>query len=161
MKNKTEYTPSEALQCLDDVSRNAFYNDMQSGNISYEKKQWGKKERRFIAGAELARFYAGKFHPERLEGMLQDIPEKQPATLQDDIKTRLENNSLQPVVDILKEQLKNRDSLIEDLSGKLDKAYDTIHRQTLLLTDNRPEKPIERRKRFFDTLLSKKWLLRS
>ena len=154
-ENKTKYTPTEALKLLRDVSKNSLYNDMNNGVITYTTEKWGKKERRYIDGSELTRAYGEKFFPSGQPETSAKNKTGQPETLQKQSKSSSENNLMQDVVEILREELEKKDKIIEDLSKKLDNAYDTVNRQTLLIEDKRENKPVERKKGFWYTFLGK------
>lgn len=57
--------------------------------------------------------------------------------------------------EIYRSQLREKDTTIEDYRIRLTKAEDVISRQTLLLADMRPEKPVEKRKGILAGLLRK------
>lgn len=161
-RNKTDYTPTEALKCLIEVSKNALYNDMKDGTISFKEEKWGKKTRRVIQGVELARVYGSQFKPQNTTETSQENEVKQVETLHEGVKTSTENNVLLRELDILREQLKSKTELLDevkksrdDLSQKLDVVQETLQSQTRLLEDHRtkelenpPEKPAEPPKRF-------------
>lgn len=156
-QNKAEYSPSEALEHLEGVSKNALYNDMNNGVLSYTDKKWGKKTRRIIQGAELVRVYQNKFKIQNNIETSQENTIKRPDTLQENTKTSYENKILQQEIDLLKQQLESKSDLLEevkksrdDLSMKLDKAQETLQSQTFLLEHHQKstQKPVEPPKRF-------------
>lgn len=156
-KNKANYTPTQALECLQGISKNAFYNDMKNGALSYHEEPWGKKTRRYIEGAELARVYGKKFKPQRLDETLQDVPQKQDATLQQNIKTPPENTNLQVEVDFLKEQLTDKKQTIDDLRKDRDEWKEQAKRLALTYQPNAQatEKPAEGKESFLASQGSK------
>ena len=79
-KNKTKYSPTEALKYLDSISKNALYDAMNNGRISYTEEPWGKRKRRVIDGSELARYYKGSFKPQNDNGSTHSNDPKQPQT---------------------------------------------------------------------------------
>lgn len=144
-ENKTEYTPTEALKCLDGISKNALYNDMK-GNLSFTEKDWGKRKQRIIQGAELARVYGDKFKPLNNTGTTQENETGQPKTTQQDKKTAHVNNTLQVEVEVLREKVKfrdqtisDKDELITDLKQERDEWKDQA--KTLLLKG--PDLPVQ------------------
>lgn len=146
-KNNTKYTPTEALECLQNISKNTFYNDMKNGSISYIKEPWGKKTRRYVEGSELARFYGESFVPQRLPSTSQNIETGRPTTLQENIKTYPENNILQTEVKFLKEQLEDKKQIITDLRDERNDWKKQA--QTLLLqspSSKTEETPLEQQK---------------
>lgn len=175
-ENKAVYTPSEALKYLHDVSKNALYEDMNNGVLSYSTEPWGKKTRRLIQGVELARVYGEKFNPANNIETSSENESGQHETSQETQKTSNETNVLQVEVEVLRERLKDKEAIIadkdkllekaemreKDLSNKLDNMQKNLERQTYLLEDTRnrtgeeaSQKPIETRKGFWATLLGK------
>lgn len=145
-ENKTEYTPTEALECLENISRNSLYKDMKDGSISYETRPWGKRKQRFIQGSELARFYGSAFKPENENGSTQENETGQPVTTPQDKKTTQENNTLQVEVKVLRERINDKDQIIEDLKNDkedLKKERDSWQKQAETLLIAAPQKPTQ------------------
>lgn len=163
-ENKTEFTPSEALEFLDGVSKNSFYDDMNNGIVSYVERDWGKRKRRYIQGSELVRVYGSKFNFLNNNPCLNDHPEKQSTTTQNDKEKQDEIALLRQKIEFLEEKIEDRESQLTEskerenkLQDRLDKLTDTLSKQTLILEDMRQkpsEKPVEKRKGFFGRLVS-------
>jgi len=161
-KNKHDFTPTEALELLEGISKNTLYNDMNNGKLSYEERDWGNKKRRYIQGAELARVYGKSFTPQRLNKTYQ----KQDSTLPNEskipVETQLLNQKLEFMntqIEILQRQIteanereKKAEQRETSLQTRIDKLTDALSKQTLLLEDMRQKsdkpKKAEPRKKF-------------
>lgn len=104
-KNKTKYSPTEALKYLDSISKNALYDAMNNGSISYTEEPWGKRKRRIIDGSELARYYKELFKPQNDNGSTHPNNLKQSQTRINDTGTTLNTNILEQKIAHLNERL--------------------------------------------------------
>ncbi len=138
-ENATEYTPTQALKCLDNISKNALYNDMKDGTLSYDERPKGKRTQRIIQGAELARVYGDQFKPLNTNSTSHENTTGRTETSHENTKTLHENNTLQVEVEVLRERIKDKDEIIEDLREDRDEWKDQAKK--LLL--QAPEKPIQ------------------
>lgn len=131
-------------------SKSTISKYLKEGKLSYvEKTDDGYK----IDPAELFRVFDKSEHKE------QSI--EQSRTHDEHSK----NKVLEKEIELLREQLKGKESENEKLWEKLDNAEkridkltDTISQQTILLTDQRerpPQKPVESPKGFWATILGK------
>ena len=124
---------------------------LNNGEISYENERWGKKERKIIDGSELARVFGSDFQPKETKETTQGNKSKQAETKE----TTIEDSLLKQQVTFLEEkvsdrekQLEEKNTLITNLSGKLDKAQVTIERQTYLLEYKQKSQPGEKAESF-------------
>lgn len=139
-KNKSIYTPSEAIRAVKGVTRKRLYEMMNNGDISYSKEEWGKKKRRVIDASELARVFPDSFKVGETTETKGNDNKKQPETTE----TGIENKLLEQKVEFLSQRLDDKEKqiqekteLVSNLSSKLDKAQETIERQTYLIEDQR------------------------
>lgn len=146
-KDKAEYTPTEALKCLDGIYKNAFYKDMENGRVSYDERPWGKKKRRYIQGAELARAYQDKFKPQRFEDTYPQNKMGHTHTPPENIKTTHKNIDLEVEVIVLRKELelKNTEiSFFKNSANNFEKDRDEWRTQAQTLLLQKPDSNIEK-----------------
>lgn len=141
-KNKTKYSPTDALKLLEGVSKNSLYDDMKNGNISYTEEPWGKRKRRIIDGAELTRYYGDKFNPANIQRSTQSNNLKQP-------QTRLNGTETTLKIKLLEQDNNNLNERLEEAQKERDDWKKQA--QTLLL---RPPESQNKQKGFFSKLFS-------
>ena len=135
-------------------SKSTISKYLKDGKLSYvEKTDDGYK----IDPSELFRVF------DKSEQEEQQI--EQTRTTVEHINEHPSHTAMEKEIEMLRERLTDKESENEKLWEKLDNAEqridkltDTISKQTILLTDQRqkpPEKPVQRPKGFFATLLRK------
>lgn len=111
------------------VARSTLYRDIKEGKVSVGKDGKGKP---FIDVCELERVY-GKV---TVSDMSEDVPIGHVATVEKDSK----DSVLQREIELLRERLADKDSVIDDLRRRLDSEAEERRRLTMLLT-YQPEPP--------------------
>ena len=104
------YTPTEALKVLKGINRKKLYNLMNDGTVSY----LAEDNRRILEGAELARVFGDKYFPD-------GVPPEEPttdSTSKKTLETSLHNQMLQQKIEMLENQLADKNSVIEDLRNE-------------------------------------------
>lgn len=144
-KNKTKYSPTEALKHLESISKNSLYDAMNNGNISYTEEPWGKRKRRIIDGSELARYYKESFKPQNDNGSTHSNNLKQPQTRINDTGTTLNT-------DILEQKIAHLNERLEEVQQQRDSWEKQA--QTLLLQSSTGSKQgiVERKQSLFSRI---------
>ena len=148
-----KYNPTEALKLLSGITRKRLYEMMSNGELSYNTEN----NKRLIDGSELARVFGNKFKPDRNKKTFQDTEKKQNDTFEIQ-KIQLENARISAELDAAKRTIEELKADKEDYKIRLDMAQSIIEKQTYLITDIRkksPQKPVERPKGFWATILGK------
>lgn len=147
----TKYTASEAIEAVEGMTRNRFYEMIERGNISYDTEPWGKKERKIFDASELARVFGGKFkidNPRQTTETNNQDNSKQHKTTETILENKLleqENKFLLEQVSGQKQQLHELRTERDNWKEQADKLTETVTRQTYLLEHHtkQPEKPLE------------------
>ena len=139
-ENKSKYTPSEAIRAIEGMTRKRLYEMMKSGDISFDTEKWGNKKRRIIDGSELARVFPHSFKFNETTETKKSDRKKQSETTKIDIENKLLEQKVQFLSEKIEDrekQIKEKAEYIDNISNKLDKAQETIERQTFLIEDQR------------------------
>ena len=137
---------------------------MNNGELSYDTEAYGNSTRRVIDGSELARVF-GKDFKINVKTETNDTVSKNETKHIETQETVFKNSLLEKEIQFLNEKikfletnLKNSEERETNLSKKLDKAQETLHSQTLILSDMRhksTQEAAEKPKGFFGRLLAK------
>ena len=144
-----KYTPTDALKMLTGVTRKRLYEAMKNGELSYTTKDKG----RLIDASELARVFSDNFTIQETQetlGNISKVFQETKRNTQETHEIHFENRLLQQQVNDLEKRLLDKENETKKLWENLEreaierqKLIDTLNKQALLLTDQRPQQATE------------------